>query len=102
MRTLLCLAALLAVPAQLNIKIDWQKGHGDDFAAVGSKTALDAYEAGPMKCYEVTVAPRIGPGLDDAKEVRVINRIIRWTKAGVEYEADSRQSERFVAMVLGG
>ena len=71
--------------------------HGDDFTAVGAKTSLDWYEARVQKYYEVSVSPRLGPGTGDAKETRVLNRIIRWTSDGVEYEADPRQAERFVS-----
>ena len=46
--------------------------------------------------YELTEIGRLGPGVEDGKEVKVLNRIIRWTPQGVEYEADPRQVERFV------
>ena len=36
------------------------------------------------------------PGAGDAKEVIVLNRVIRWTSDGLEYEADPRQAEKFV------
>ena len=39
----------------------------------------------------------IGPGQDDDKEVRILNRIVRWTDRGLEYEADPRQGEKLVA-----
>ena len=44
--------------------------------------------------YELTVGGRLGPGLSDNKEATVLNRVIRWTEQGVEYEADPRQVER--------
>ena len=71
--------------------------HGDDFTSTGSKTALDWFEAEIEKNYEVTISPRIGSGLDDAKEGRSLNRIIRWCRDSVEYEADPRQAERLIA-----
>ena len=51
------------------------------------------------KRYELTVGGRLGPALEDAKEVRCLNRIIRWTPNGIEYEADPRLVERFVEQV---
>ncbi len=47
--------------------------------------------------HEVTVGPRLGPGPNDAKEARALNRVVRWTEHGVEYEADPRQTERLVS-----
>ena len=51
------------------------------------------------KRYELTVGGRLGPALEDAKEVRCLNRIIRWTPNGIEYEADPRLVERLVEQV---
>ena len=30
------------------------------------------------------------------KEGRALNRVVRWTPAGIEYEADSRQAEKLI------
>ena len=38
----------------------------------------------------------MGPGEHDAKRGIILNRIIRWTPEGVEYEADPRQAERLL------
>ena len=64
--------------------------HGDDFTFTGTCENLDWFEAEIAKHYEVTIAPRIGPGPQDAKEGRSLNRIIKWCEHGVEYEADPR------------
>ena len=71
--------------------------HGDDFTASGPADALDWFEAAVGEHYELDIGPRLGPGDDDAKEGRVLNRVIRWCKDRVEYEADPRQVERLVA-----
>ncbi len=71
--------------------------HGDDFTACGAKQDLDWYEDELTKHYECTVQPRIGPGTDDAKEGVVLNRVLRWTDGGLEYEADPRQAEKLIA-----
>ena len=42
--------------------------------------------------YELTVEV-LGPDADECKEVRVLNRILRWTKEAIQYEADSRHVE---------
>ena len=46
--------------------------------------------------YELTVGGRLGPGPQDDKEATVLNRVIRWTDAGLEYEADPRQAEKLI------
>ncbi len=47
--------------------------------------------------YEFTTQPRFGPGDSDAKDAVILNRIIRWTEHGIEYEADPRQCEKLIA-----
>ena len=71
--------------------------HGDDFTSCGPKPSLDWMEKAIGEKYEITIGPRLGPGPDDAKEARVLNRIIRWEHGRIEYEADPRQAERLVA-----
>ena len=70
--------------------------HGDDFTTCGPKNELDWFENELAKQYELKVGPRLGPGAGDAKEVTVLNRVIRWTETGVELEADPRQAERLI------
>ena len=53
-------------------------------------------EAGLRAKYELTVGARLGPGKDDDHEGVVLNRIVRWTSRGLEYEADPRQAERLI------
>ena len=38
----------------------------------------------------------MGPAVEDAKEARILNRIVRRTTKGLEYEADPRQGEKLV------
>ena len=49
---------------------------------------------GEVRAHQVGL---LGPSPKDDKEVRVLNRIVRWNSEGVEYEADPRQTERLVA-----
>ena len=46
--------------------------------------------------YELKDTGRLGPGVSDGKEMKVLNRVIRWTEGGVEYEGDPRQVERLI------
>ena len=68
--------------------------HGDDFTTAGPKCELDWFEAQLEAKYELKKGGRLGPGVDDCKELTVLNRVIRWTDKGLEYEADPRQGER--------
>jgi hypothetical protein len=71
--------------------------HGDDFTSSGPADALDWLERSLAAHYELTIAPRMGPGPNDAKEGRVLNRVIRWLDGRIEYECDPRQIERLIA-----
>ena len=68
--------------------------HGDDFTVAGPCSSLNWFEDAMKAKYELTVGGRLGPGPADAKEVRVLNRIVRWTSKGIAYEADPRQVEK--------
>ena len=70
--------------------------HGDDFTSAGPKKHLDWLEAELAKRYELSKGGRLGPGPTDDKEGLVLNRVIRWTDSGLEYEADPRQAEKLL------
>ena len=70
--------------------------HGDDFTTAGAKPDHDWFEAELESRYELRKGGRIGPGKHDGKEGRVLNRIVRWTTSGLEYEADPRQPEKLI------
>ena len=63
----------------------------------GPCDSLDWLEKTVKGKYEITVDPRLGPGPSDAKEGRVLNRVIRWEKDRITYEADPGQAERLIA-----
>ena len=71
--------------------------HGDDFTTAGPKNQLDWFERCLENKYELSKGGRLGPGRGDMKEGRVLNRVIRWTERGIEYEADPRQVERLLS-----
>ena len=48
------------------------------------------------KFYELKEPHRLGFGAKDDKEAIVLNRMVRWTAAGLEYEADPRQAEKLL------
>ena len=70
--------------------------HGDDFTVVGSKSDIDWFEMKLRETYECKCTGRLGPGPEDQKEMTVLNRVLRWTEKGLEYEADPRQGEKLL------
>ncbi len=86
-------SACVFVQAERQIRVSV---HGDDFTTVGAKCDLDWLETSMENKYELRKGGRLGPGKDDAKEILVLNRVIRYTSAGLEYEADPRQGKRLL------
>ena len=74
--------------------------YGDDFTSVGSCQELDWLEQALEARYAITKRGRLGSGSEDAKELTLLNRIVRWVDGkGIEVEADPRQAERLVAQL---
>ena len=70
--------------------------HGDDFTTAGEKLQLDWFEDSLEAKYELKREVRLGPGPGDKKELSGLNRILRYTPQGIEYEADPRQCENLL------
>eukprot|EP00973_Karenia_brevis_P059194 8241984-Karenia_brevis.AAC.1 len=43
-----------------------------------------------MSWFEMKVRAVLGPEESDDKEVTILGRLVRWTKEGIEYEADPK------------
>ena len=69
--------------------------HGDDFVAVGDKNGLKGVREALEGKYKLKVQT-FGGRKECAKEVRVLNKIIRHTANGIELEADPRHAESVV------
>ena len=69
--------------------------HGDDYVSTGLQTDLDWLETELSKAYEIQTQ-KVGPGSNQDKEGKVLNRIVRCTGDGWEYEADPRHAELIV------
>ena len=76
--------------------------HGDDSTTAGSKPDLDWFELELEAKYELRKSGRIGPGEDDDKEGHALNRVVRWTEDGLEYEAEFRQAEKLIESIGPG
>jgi hypothetical protein len=68
--------------------------HGDDFFAAGTAKALDWFEKTLLTRFEGKVKGRLKACGD---ELRILNRIVRRTGAGYEWEADQRHAELLIA-----
>ena len=50
----------------------------------------------PRRCkkhYDIKIRGRLGPDKKDDKEIRILNRCVKYTDSGIEYEADPRHAE---------
>ena len=67
--------------------------HGDDFTCSGSEKDLRWLKACMESKFEIK-SEMLGPtpGVHQ-QEIRVLNRILRWTKEGIVYEPDQRHAE---------
>jgi hypothetical protein len=75
--------------------------HGDDFVLSGTAGALDEVKARMHERFLLKELGRLGGGRGELKELRVLNRVIQWTPAGLRYEADPRHAEIVVRGVAG-
>ena len=73
--------------------------HGDDFLLAGGDRDLDWAVARLRQDILLKDGGRLGGGAQDAKEVRCLNRVLRWTPDGYEVEADPRHAEILAAML---
>ena len=77
--------------------------HGDDFTTLGDSEALSEVERAMSDHLTIKVRAVLGAGRDDAKEVRILNRYVRWNSDGgrnwIEYEPDPRHAELIVKLL---
>ena len=72
--------------------------HGDDFVSTGSDSSLKWLESILTKEFKIKTS-KIGPDKSDEKELKILNRIIRYTNNGIELEADLRHAELIVSQL---
>ena len=58
--------------------------HGDDFTVLGTEEDLDWFRREISKAYEVKFRGRIGPGCNDQKSIRILNRVVEWSEEGIK------------------
>jgi hypothetical protein len=67
--------------------------HGDDFVFVGPDVDLTWVEKIMGASFLIKVVGKLGGDRGDEREIRVLNRVLRWTADGIMYEADPRHAE---------
>ena len=70
--------------------------HGDDFTIVADDGQLQWIGREMRGRYELKMDV-LGPDDGQSKEVRILNRTIRWTAQGIQYEPDQRHAKRIIA-----
>ncbi len=79
--------------------------HGDDFVILGPRSQSAWLVQEMSRQFIVKDRGVLGPGASDLREIRVLNRLIRWYPIGsaggerVEYEADPRHVEILLAQL---
>ena len=66
--------------------------HGDDFVSTGPDESLKWMEQMLSKDFKIKTS-KIGPDKNDEKELKILNRILKYTESGIEMEADLRHAE---------
>ena len=66
--------------------------HGDDFIGVGPDKHLDNLKSTLENKYKLKIE-RLGKREGEKLEIRILNKIVRETDAGIELEADPRHAE---------
>ena len=70
--------------------------HGGDFTVLSDRAGIDFVHAAMKKKYIVKLRGVLGPERGDDKEIRILNRVLRYTESGLELEADQRHAEILV------
>ena len=70
--------------------------HGDDFTVAGNDSELKYVAEVFHNKYKTKVRRILGPDLHDMKAMTILNRIVEWTNAGIQYEADPRHVDLII------
>ena len=71
--------------------------HGDDFTFTGERGPLEGVAARMKEHYQLKVRGILGDEERDDREIVILNRRLRWTAEGLEYEADRRHVKDILA-----
>ena len=68
----------------------WCVVHGDDFVFTGFQEDLDFAFGIMKKEYDIKNRGTLGPGEGDVKEIDMLGRVLKYTEAGITWQADPR------------
>ena len=69
--------------------------HGDDFVSEAKKSDFLWFDAALKKHFELKT-DILGPDNGEVRELRILNRVLRWEKDGITWEVDQRHAELVV------
>ena len=72
--------------------------HGDDFVSEGAKEDLKWFDEALAKEFKIKTEI-LGPDEGEVKELRILNRVVRWEEDGLEREADQRHAELIISQL---
>ena len=67
--------------------------HGDDFTFLGNDENLQWCTEQMQLVYDIKIRGKLGPGPNDDKSIRILNRCLEWRRGCLAYEADPRHAE---------
>ena len=67
--------------------------HGDDFTILATESVIKLIARNMEKRYKIKLRGILGPDRHDFKEIVILNRLLRRTNDGLEYEPDPRHVE---------
>lgn len=71
--------------------------HGDDFVSTGSRQSMAKFRAALEKRFKIKTQLVGTGGGEETKEARVLNRVLRVTEHGWEFEPDPRHTDMLIA-----
>jgi len=70
--------------------------HGDDFTILGFDEDLDDLAIAMAGWFEIKVRGKMGPEINDLKEIIILNRTLTWTEWGIKLVADPEHAEKLI------
>ena len=69
----------------------------DDFAILARQEDLRNVARKWAEWYEVKIRPVLGPDASDDREVRVLNRTLKWMSDCIQFEGGEREAKTVIA-----
>jgi hypothetical protein len=75
--------------------------HGDDFVMAGPPSELEWFKRAVSDSFLTKEVGTLGDGAGEVSELRILNRVVRWTSEGLTYEADPRHADILQVGIAG-